>query len=74
MGCFVLDFGVKIGYYRRMFKTIVFFALRFSLVIAIWAFIWRYLEPKTQLMRILRAALLVLCMLGAMAVVKSMGP
>jgi hypothetical protein len=57
-----------------MLRSILFFALRFSLVVAIWAFLWRYLEPKTQSMRIMRAALLLLCLLGVMAVVKLMGP
>jgi len=52
----------------------IFFVLRLSLVVAIWAFIWRYLEPRTQLMRIMRAALLLLCLLGVMAVVKLTGP
>ncbi len=73
IGYFVLDFDVKIGYVRSMFRSIVFIALRLSLIVAIWVFIWRYLEPKTQLMRIMRAALLVLCLLGVMAVVKLMG-
>ena len=57
-----------------MFRTIVLFALRSSLIVVIWAFIWRYLEPKTQLMRIMRAALLALCMLGVMAFLKLTGP
>lgn len=56
-----------------MLRSILFFALRLSLVVAIWAFLWRYLEPTTQLMRILRAALLLLCLLGVMAVVKLTG-
>ena len=57
-----------------MFRTIVLVALRLSLIVAIWGFIWHYLEPKTQLMRVMRAALLVLCLLGVMAVVKLTGP
>jgi len=57
-----------------MLRTIVLFALRLSLIVAIWACIWRYVEPKTQLMRVLRAALLVLCLLGIMAVVRLTGP
>ena len=66
--------NVKIGYLGFMFRSIIFLVLRLSLIAAIWAFIWRYLEPKTQLMRIIRAALLVLCLLGVMAVVKLMEP
>jgi hypothetical protein len=70
----LLDLDVKMGYFIFMFKNVIFFVLRLSLVLAIWAFIWRYLEPKTQLMRIMRAALLLLCLLGVMAVVKLVGP
>ncbi|UCF15918.1 MAG: hypothetical protein JSW59_00370 [Phycisphaerales bacterium] len=62
------------GYFNYMMRSIVFFILRLSLVVTIWAFIWRYLEPRTQLMRIMRAALLLLCLLGVMAVVKLTGP
>lgn len=57
-----------------MLRSIVFFALRLSLIVAIWGLIWQYLEPKTQLMRIMRAALLLLCLLGVMAVVKLTSP
>ena len=74
MGKFYLDLRGKIGYLGCMLRSILFFALRFSLILAIWAFLWRYLEPKTQLMRIMRAALLLLCLLGVMAVVKLTGP
>lgn len=70
----MLDLGVKMGYFNYMMRSIVFFILRLSLVVTIWAFIWRYLEPRTQLMRIMRAALLLLCLLGVMAVVKLTGP
>ena len=74
MGNFSLDLNVKLGYHNYMVSSYVFFVLRLSLVVAIWAFIWRYLEPRTQLMRIMRAALLLLCLLGVMAVVKLTGP
>ncbi len=74
MGQFLLDLDVKMGYLRYMLKDFVLFVLRLSLVVAIWAFIWRYIEPKTQLMRIMRAALLLLCLLGVMAVVRLIGP
>ena len=52
---------------------IVHFILRVALVIMIWVFIWRFMEPKTQAMRILRAALLVLALLGALAVMRMSG-
>ena len=57
-----------------MLGNIVFFALRLLLVVATWAFVWRFVEPRTQLMRIMRAALLVLGLLVVLAVVKVIGP
>jgi len=74
MGYFCLDLDVKMGYLRPMFRSIVFFALRLSLVATTCAIVWRLVEPKTQLMRILRAALLVLGLLGVLAVVRVTGP
>lgn len=53
-----------------MLLNTVHFVLRLALVILIWACIWRYMKPRNQLMRILRAALLVLSMLGALAVIR----
>ncbi|MHC4430692.1 MAG: hypothetical protein ACYTBS_02520 [Planctomycetota bacterium] len=57
-----------------MFRSIVLFALRLSLVAVTVAFVWRHVEPKTQLMRIVRATLLVLCLLAVLAVVRIAGP
>ena len=73
-GHIYLDLYVKIGYFGCMFRSLVFFALRLSLITTIVVFVWRYLEPKTQLMRIMRAALLVLGLLAVLAVVKVTGP
>jgi hypothetical protein len=56
-----------------MFIAIVSFVLRISLIVALWAFVWRFVEPKTQLMRILRAALLVLGLLAVLAVIRITG-
>jgi hypothetical protein len=56
-----------------MLRTIVFFVLRISLVVALWAFVWRFVEPKTQLVRILRAALLVLGLLAVLALIRITG-
>ncbi len=53
-----------------MFMSLAHFVLRLTLIATIWALIWRYMEPKTQLMRILRAALLVLGMLGVLALMR----
>ena len=73
-GHFYLDLRVKIGYFGSMFRSILFFALHLSLIATTFAFVWRFVEPKTQLMRIMRAALLVLGLLAVLAVVKVTGP
>ena len=73
MGHFLLDLYVKLGYYKYMLRDIVFFVLRISLIVALWAFVWKFIEPKTQLMRILRAALLVLGLLFVLTVLKISG-
>jgi len=56
-----------------MLGDILSFVLRIGLVVAFWAFVWRFVEPRTQLMRILRAALLVFGLLGIWAVLKIAG-
>ena len=73
VGKFSLDLRAKIGYFRFMVSSIVSFVLRISLIVVLWAFVWRYVEPRTQLMRILRAALLVLGLLAVLAVMRIMG-
>jgi len=47
--------------------------LRISLIVTVCAFIWRYVQPRTQFMRILRAALLMLGLLAVLAVVRITG-
>jgi len=56
-----------------MFGSLAYFVLKISLIVTLWAFVWRYVEPRTQAMRILRAALLVLGLLGVLAVVRITG-
>lgn len=56
-----------------MLESILSFVLRIGLVAALWAFVWRFVEPRTQLMRILRAALLVFVLLGVLALLKITG-
>ena len=68
MGKFLLTHSVKIGYNTSMVRTIISFVLRIGLVIGLWGFVWSLIEPKTQTMRILRAALLVLGLLGGWAI------
>jgi hypothetical protein len=73
MGNFGLIFYAKMGYNKCVFRHTLLFFLRTGLIVVFWAFIWRLVEPKTQLMRILRAALLVLGLLGIMAVLRLAG-
>ncbi|MFH1718862.1 MAG: hypothetical protein ABIF19_16015 [Planctomycetota bacterium] len=56
-----------------MLINIASLVLRMLLVAVTCAFAWRFVEPKTQLMRVLRAALLVLSLLAVLAVVKIAG-
>ncbi|MHC4742681.1 MAG: hypothetical protein ACYS8Z_12255 [Planctomycetota bacterium] len=51
-----------------MIQEVISFILRVGLVVAVWGLIWSAAEPKTQAMRILRATLLVLSLLGVWAV------
>lgn len=68
MGNLSLTYSVKMGYNMSMVRTIISFVLRIGLVIGLWGFVWSLIEPKTQAMRILRAALLVLGLLGGWAI------
>jgi membrane protein DedA with SNARE-associated domain len=69
-----LTLRVKMGYNIFMFANAVSFVLRLCLIAAVWAFIWRFVEPRTQRMRILRAALLVLGLLFVLGVVRITSP
>ena len=64
---------VKIGIIVFMFEGTLFFVLRLWLVTGLWIFVWWFLVPKTQLMRVFRAAVLVLGLLGALAVLRIAG-
>jgi hypothetical protein len=56
-----------------MFKDLISFVLRISLIVGVCAFAWRLIQPKTQLMRVLRAALLLACLLAVLAVLRIAG-
>jgi len=73
MGILRLTLFVNIGYNYVMVASFISFVLRILLVVVLCFFVWRFIEPKTQLMRILRAALLVLCLLGVLAMLKITG-
>jgi len=69
----MLDLSAKIGYRKDMIQSLIFFVLRILLIAALWAFVWKFIEPKTQLMRVLRAALLVLGLLVILVMLKATG-
>ena len=73
MGNIHLTWGGKIGYDVFMIDDVVSFVLRAGLVIAFWGVVWSSVKPRTQLLRICRAALLVLGLLGICAVLKLTG-
>jgi hypothetical protein len=61
------------GYNILMFKDLISFVLRISLIAGVCAFAWRLTQPKTQLMRVIRAALLLACLLAVLAVLRIAG-
>ena len=56
-----------------MFINTLSFIVRLWIIIAFWVFVWKVVEPKTQLMRVLRAALLVVGFLGILGLLKITG-
>ena len=56
-----------------MVREFISFVMRAGLVIGLWGLIWSVAEPKTQAMRILRATLLVLSLLGVWALLSITG-
>jgi hypothetical protein len=73
MGNLPLTWPVKMGYNVTMLTSFISYILRISLIVALWAFVWRLVEPRTQLMRILRAAVLLLGLLGILFILRSTG-
>ncbi len=63
----------KIGYNTSMAGGIISFVLRITLVVTLCLFVWRFVEPRTQIMRVLRAALLVHTLLGILVVLRTTG-
>jgi len=51
----------------------VLFAFRLLLTVAVFGFVWTLIKPKTQSMRILRAALLVLSLLVVLVALRGAG-
>lgn len=64
---------IKIGYNFYMLRGMLSLLLRTSLIAVVWVLVWRLVEPRTQLMRILRAALLLLGLLVILAAIRVAG-
>ena len=73
IGNLCLNQAAKMGYNECMLVNFISIVLRISLVAAIWICLWRFVQPRTQSMRLLRAALLVLCLLGVLLVLRVTG-
>ena len=73
MGNLYLTCHVKIGYNGLMLDDSIYLLLRLGLIIAFCSFIWHVIKPKTQLMRTLRAALLVLGLVCILVVLRTVG-
>ncbi len=56
-----------------MIIDIFLFALRLLVTVAVCGFVWTLVKPRTQFMRIVRAALLVLCLLVTLLVLRGFG-
>ena len=73
IGILCLTLPVKVGYNDFVFAGFISFVLRLWLIVALWLCIWRFVKPRTQLMRIFRAALLLLALLGVLALLRITG-
>lgn len=56
-----------------MVGDIISFVLRITLIVTLCLCVWRFIKPRTQLMRVLRAALLVLTLLVILVVLRVTG-
>jgi hypothetical protein len=74
MGKIYLTTLVNMGYNTSMIEEVVSFVLRISLVVTLCLFVWRYVKPRTQLMRVFRAAILVIVLFAIMVLLKVTGP
>ena len=48
--------------------------LRSALIFVVWVLIWRVIQPKTIFLRVLRAAVLVLCLFVVLMAIKLVRP
>ena len=73
IGNISLTLHVKMGILTFMLLSIISFVLRISLIVVFWFFLWKFIEPRTLRMRLLRAALLVLGYACVLATLKITG-
>ena len=73
IGSFLLTPYVKMGYNKSMARDFILLFLRISLIATCWIFVWQFIKPRTQLMRILRAALLVIVLLVILVAIRTTG-
>ena len=75
IGKLCLTLYVKIGYNISMIiiGDFLTFVLRILLIAVLWLFVWRHVKPTSQLMRVLRAALLVIVLLAVLTAIRITG-
>ena len=56
-----------------MAYDLLYFGLRLAVVVSFWVFIWKIIEPRSQLLKILRASLLVAGFIGFLFIIKAVG-
>jgi hypothetical protein len=56
-----------------MLGDILLFVLRLAFIVVFWSAIWGLIKPRSQLLRIARALLLVVGLLGILAVLRMTG-
>lgn len=57
-----------------MFMDLLTIILRSALIFVVWVLIWRVIQPKTIFLRVLRAAVLVLCLFVVLMAIRLVRP
>lgn len=63
----------KIDYNLNMGDEIFSFIVKLFVIVCFWLFVWAYIKPKGQLMRIVRAGLLVITLLVILVIMRIAG-
>ena len=56
-----------------MIYDFLYFGLRLVVIVSLWMFVWKLIEPKNQLLKILRAGLLAAGFIGFLLIIKTVG-